>query len=160
MIKNRIDNIKKYFSKIELIDGILIVRVMFKNKWGIIERDNSPITIVRDEDTKNGYMYWAKDGEVTLDDIFDYVEETVQYNEINEMKMELLKVKMHELSDIFAEEDLKTLQTLKFTYKKKKPKKVNCVPVQEETQTEVVEPEINIKEEETENDNNKIETME
>lgn len=139
MIKERIDNIKKYFSKIELIDGILIVRVIFNDKWGIIRKNESSIKIVKDDEVKNGYMYWAKDGEVTLDDIFDYIEETVKYNEINEMKMKLLKDKIHELSNIFAEEDLKTLQTLKFTYKKNKKNKKNDTLKIEEVKGEEID---------------------
>ena len=51
---------------------------------------------------------------VGVDDILDYIEEVIKYNKEEEMKAQLLSIKLEELKVLFHNNSLETLKTLEF----------------------------------------------
>ena len=120
-LDERVKELKDYLCRIEVADGMLIVRVRLKKGWKVMKNldQDFPITITKDDKTPDEYLYWAKNDNVTLDDVFDYVEKTIDYNRSLELKVELLMKKVSELTDIFnRENDLEVLEKLRFVYGK------------------------------------------
>lgn len=127
-----------------------LVTITINPKWKIVEpSDGKGVSCVYDN-SNNGTVYYFTPIENGMDVIFDCIEETIQYNEEAEKKVELLKEKIYELQELFVKESYDYLKNIEFTYvppkKKKGQSKKNgsveskeVVTVQEET-TPIVKP--------------------
>ena len=153
---DRVNKIKQYLSRIEVIDGVLIVRVNFKPKWQVMQNKDKdfPIRITKDSSQPNQYLYFGANESITMDDVFDYIQKTIDFNEAIEKKITILMQKIEELKEIFSNEsDIKALEKLKFVYKaSNKPRR------QKKTEESINESTNEVKEEETaKNEENKEE---
>lgn len=127
-LQDRINGISKYFSGIEMYNGALIVKVVLPDKWNVSNSIDGTIKVAKSDVKANEYYYYANSEEHTYDDVFDLIEETIEVNETTILKLELLREKVYELREIFADETIsfEKLKRLKFTFespKKGKTKK-------------------------------------
>lgn len=120
MLQERINKISDYFKSIELEKGLIIIKMKYPPKWGVLKDENNRIKVAKSEDAPNEWFYWGGDNEISIDEIFDFVEETINMNLIAVKKVELLNQKFSELKELFAQESLENLETLQFILNKKK----------------------------------------
>lgn len=120
MLQERINKISQYFRSMEMTNGIIIIKVQYNNKWGVYPSDDNKIKVAKSEDTQNEWFYYGNFNDVTVDDIFDLIENTIEMNLSAAAKLELLNNKFEELKNLFATESLERLSTLKFVLSNKK----------------------------------------
>lgn len=125
MLQERINKISQYFRSMEMTNGIIIIKVQYNNKWGVYPSDDNKIKVAKSEDTPNEWFYYGNFSEVTIDDIFDLIENTIEMNLSAAAKLELLNNKFEELKNLFATESLERLSTLKFVLSNKKSYRKN-----------------------------------
>ncbi len=123
MLQKRIDKISKYFKSIELTNNTLIIKVMYEHKWGVFPSEDGKIKVAKSEDSDDVWFYYGKADEVSVDDIFDLIDNTIEMNLSAAAKLELLTKKFDELKELFATESLDRLQTLKFVISNRKKNK-------------------------------------
>ena len=138
MLKDRIKKNEEYFKSIEIHNGYLTMTVQFKDKWGVFPSPDEKIKVGSSPNGKqNEWVYYGKYDEITSEDIFDLVEQTVEVNLEAALKIELLKKKIDELKSLFAKTPYSKLETLTFHLEdenksKTKPKKQNKRHIKQE----------------------------
>lgn len=142
-IKERIKKLGIYFDNLNISseNNIIYVHVKFPKGWGCSEVTEHNFNVKCVQDEIPGYFYFYADIEVGFDKVFDSIEYNIQFNEEAQAKVELLKIKVEELKNIFEEEDIETLKTLEFKVKKKK----NNNSKKNKNKSEIIEDEINDK---------------
>ena len=140
-IKERIKKLGIYFDNLNISseNNIIYVHVKFPKGWGCSEVTEHNFNVKCVQDEIPGYFYFYADIEVGFDKVFDAIEYNIQFNEEAQAKVELLKIKVEELKNIFEEEDIETLKTLEFKVKKKKETKVKKKKETNHTQQEIDE---------------------
>lgn len=137
MLQERINKISQYFRSMEMTNGVLIVKVQYDNKWGVYPSDDNKIKVAKSEDNPNEWFYYGNYNEITIDDVFDLIENTIEMNISAAAKLELLNSKFEELKNLFASESLEKLETLKFVLSNKKNRrKSKKTSTTEESNTE------------------------
>ena len=124
-LQDKIGEIKEYFSNIEIRDNLYIVKVYYPDKWKGYPSEDSLISVAGNND--NSWFYYANVAEVDLYDIFELIKDTVKTNEEKEKRVELMKIKMLQLKELFSDMTipLNRLEELTFTLgtETKKPKR-------------------------------------
>lgn len=120
-LQGRIKDISEYFKGFEFVENLLIIKVQYKDKWDVFGKKDESIKVTPDENVPNLYFYFG-DSSLGYDEFFDLIEHTIQYNLEKEEKLQLLNEKIKELKDLFIQEDVETLRTLKFICEKGKKK--------------------------------------
>lgn len=125
-IKERIERLGEYFNSMNVAaeNGIIYIHVKFDKGWGCSELTEYNYNVKCVKDETPGYFYFFADMEVGFDKIFDAIEYNIKFNEEAQEKVSLLMTKIEELKNIFENEQIDTLKTLEFKYKKKCPKKI------------------------------------
>lgn len=141
MLQERINKISQYFRSMEMTNGIIIIKVQYNNKWGVYPSDDNKIKVAKSEDTPNEWFYYGNFNDITVDDIFDLIENTIEMNLSAAAKLELLNSKFEELKNLFATESLERLSTLKFVLSNKKSYRKNkkTVTTDESSNTENID---------------------
>lgn len=141
MLQERINKISQYFRSMEMTNGIIIIKVQYNNKWGVYPSDDNKIKVAKSEDTPNEWFYYGNFNDITVDDIFDLIENTIEMNLSAAAKLELLNSKFEELKNLFATESLERLSTLKFVLSNKKSyrKSKKTVTTDEPSNTENID---------------------
>lgn len=141
MLQERINKISQYFRSMEMTNGIIIIKVQYNNKWGVYPSDDNKIKVAKSEDTPNEWFYYGNFNDITVDDIFDLIENTIEMNLSAAAKLELLNSKFEELKNLFATESLERLSTLKFVLSNKKSYRKNkkTVTTDEPSNTENID---------------------
>lgn len=122
-VQERINKISDYFVSMNVVanDNVIYVLVRFDKGWTCSELTevnfNVKTTIVADQPY---HYYFFSTMDVGFDRIFDAIEFNIRLNTETQEKVNLLRQKIEELKNIFEVEDIKTLSTLEFKYKKKK----------------------------------------
>lgn len=118
-MQKRIDKIKEYFKELNISGNIIYITVVFPPKWAISEllEENFNVKVVPRQDGQG--IYFFTDLTNGFDKLFDAIEYTITFNKQAQEKIELLMYKIEELKELFNNEDILTLKTLKFSYKKK-----------------------------------------
>jgi hypothetical protein len=124
MLQDKIDEIKPYFKSIETYGDALIVRINFPPKWAVFNSDSGKIKVAASDRKAYEYFYYGDGNEVSLEDIFDFIKNTIEVNQSLEIKAKLLVQKAKELQDLFEVTPLEKLKTLEFTMKE--PKKARA----------------------------------
>lgn len=106
--------LQPYVLGIRYSDGMLLVDVVFKDGWSII--DDPKIKKARGNDEINYYMLYSEDNIVGADEMLDYVDRVIKLNQEREKKHELLKEKINELQTVFKKNSLAKLNKLRFTF--------------------------------------------
>lgn len=128
-LQGEILSIQEYFRGIEYFGKGIVVKVMFPEKWSVYPSRDGIIKVSSDDTTQNLYYYYTDLSVGNLDDIFSLLHETIKMNLEAAKRVELLKVKMNELKELFANNPLEKLATLQFmfvddaTEKTNKPKR-------------------------------------
>lgn len=140
-IKERIKKLGAYFNNLNISseNNIIYVHVKFPKGWGCSEVTEHNFNVKCVQDEIPGYFYFYADIEVGFDKLFDAIEFNIKFNEEVQAKVELLKCKIEELKDLFEIEDIETLKTLEFKYKKKKEKNSKSKIKKEEEVKEEIE---------------------
>ena len=128
-LRERIKKNSNYIQSVEMTGGLNIVKVVLPEKWMAYESENGLIKVARpDNPYEVGvWFYYCNENEAEVDDIIDLLEETVEMNENVILKVKLLSEKVEELKNVFENEPLAKLQTLKFVMKEPKTKKSSSV---------------------------------
>lgn len=104
-----------------------VITVTFNEKWNVIEPQDERVRCVCQTESKE-YVYFTEI-ENGIDIIFDSIDATIAYNEDIEKKLKLLREKVVELQELFANETYETLQHLTFVIGEQ-PKKRGRKPQQ------------------------------
>lgn len=142
-LQDRIKAIQPYFRGIEVKETLFILRIVYPNRWSAYNREDEIIKAAKSDDNlvENEWFYYADVNDVDLNEMFDLVEETVQTNEEMYQKIELMRVRMEELKELFQEESLEKLKTLQFTFGETvKPKKRTTRKKNKKNTEEVITP--------------------
>ena len=124
MLQDKINEIKPYFKSLESYNDALIIRVQFPDKWAVFASDDGLIKPAPSENKAHEFFYYGDAKKVSLEDIFDFIKNTIEVNKSIEIKAKLLVQKANELQKLFETTPLEQLKTLKFTFETpKKPKR-------------------------------------
>lgn len=143
-LSERIKKNQNYIVNILVQGGLNIVRVAYPSDWVIIPDEKGIINITNDQES-GGIFYYGSLDNVSLDDIIDHIEETIQTNNEIAQKKELLDSKIAELRAIFDANAYEDLLTLKFICGDKQAKKAPAKKKKTKT------PKPKVEEKETEN---------
>ncbi len=113
-IQKTLDSLQPYVIGIRYLEGMQLVDAVFKDGWTI--PDDSLIKKLKGDESLNYYMIFSEDANVGIDELLAYVERVIKLNIDKEKKHELLKAKVNELKDIFKNNTLIKLKTLKFSF--------------------------------------------
>ena len=114
MLQNKIELIKPYFRSLETYNDALIIRVQFPPKWAVFPSDDGKIKAAPSDQKAYEYFYYGDSNKISLDDIFDFIKETIEVNQSIEEKAKLLVEKTKELQELFETTPLEKLKTLNF----------------------------------------------
>ncbi len=123
-IKERINKLGMYFSSMNVAaeNNIIYVRVQFPKGWGCSELTEHNFNVKTVKDEIPGYFYFFAELEIGFEKVFDAIDFNIRFNEEAQIKVNLLREKIEELKNIFETEEIDTLKTLEFKYKKKREK--------------------------------------
>lgn len=140
-IQERINNLGDYFKGMQVSaeNGIIYVTVQFHKGWACSEVTEHNFNVKAVQDDMPGLFYFFTDMEVGFDKIFDAIDYNIRFNEEAQAKVNLLREKIEELRTIFESEDIDTLKTLEFKYKKKVKKASKNKKDNNETPQEIQE---------------------
>ena len=124
MLQDKINEISPYFKSIEKYNDALICVVIFPKNWAVFNSDSGKIKVAASDRKAYEYFYYGDGNEVSLEDIFDFIKNTIEVNQSLEIKAKLLVQKAKELQDLFEVTPLEKLKTLEFTMKE--PKKARA----------------------------------
>lgn len=113
-IQKTLDSLQPYVIGIRYVEGMVLVDVVFKEGWSILEDEN--IKKIKGNDDINYYMLFSEVNGVGLDELLIYVEKTIKMNLDREKKHDLLRTKVNELKEIFKKNSLTKLMRLKFSF--------------------------------------------
>lgn len=103
-----------YDVNCQVKNGFFVIGVSFNENWQVLEPMNSQIEFT----SHNGMWYYgASLKEVTFDEVFQCIQETIEHNKDLERRLILFKEKVEELRRLFKEEEVEKLKTLEFTFK-------------------------------------------
>lgn len=101
-------------------DKYWVVSVTYPENWSSIEPlKDSGIKMENDKNVHDIYYYIAP-MQTDVNEIFDLIDSTIQYNKEIEEKVELLNKKIDELTNLFSNEDIDTLRTIEFKVRRKR----------------------------------------
>lgn len=149
-LSERIKKLGSYFKNMNVVseNGLIYVLIEFPSGWGCSELTEYNFNVNVAREGVGLYYFFAEIG-VGFDAIFDAIDYNISFNEEAQAKVNLLRSMIDKLKGIFEEEDIETLKTLEFKYKKKKSKTNKDVKsVKTNDNISVVENNEDIKEEE------------
>jgi len=117
--ENKLKELNEYNVAFEIRQGYYHISIVFQDGWDVILPDNKNIYLEK----RNGiHHYIASTETISINEMFDCIDNTIQYNKDLERKLILFKEKTKELQDIFSKEDYEKLKTIEFTFPKQKKK--------------------------------------
>lgn len=125
-MNNSIDRVLDYNDydvRLQLANGCYVVGIRFDTRWHILQPKNDKVKCMRSSHEGDNSVFYAADMQTGTDAIFDAIDETIAYNLEVAKKMELMKVKVNELHDLFVKEPYERLATLEFRMKGKAGRK-------------------------------------
>lgn len=108
-LQKRINELQPYVKEFKFQDGYTIVLVEMSTKWAVL-----PSKTIGVEGSEEKKLFFSNMENVGVDDILDYIEEVIKYNKEEEMKAQLLSIKLEELKVLFHNNSLEILKTLEF----------------------------------------------
>lgn len=120
-LQEKLIELSEYGVSFNVANDNFVIKIKYNDNWTIIQPDGDDIAFYRDENVNSVYYYVAPIT-TSIDKIFAAIDETIDYNRELELKVQLFKVKMTELQEIFTHESLEVLNTLEFKFKKKREK--------------------------------------
>ena len=118
--EKRLKELNGYNISFEIKQGYYHIALVYDDGWDVLIPDNENIYV----ENRNGvYHYIGSIDVISIDDLFNSIEETIAYNMDLQKKLILFKQKTQELQEIFSNEEYETLKNLKFTFEKEEVKK-------------------------------------
>lgn len=142
--EKRLEELKDYNIAFEIKQGYYHVSLVYDENWDIVDCDNEALYI---EKRKGICHYIGSTDSIKIDDIFNAIQETIDYNLDMQKKLLLFKQKTEELQDIFARESIEVLETIEFRYgiqdkKEEKTKKKRGRKPKKESETVIKNEEV------------------
>lgn len=113
-LQKKFNQLKPYVIGIRFLDEMEVVDTILSDGWSVSPSKYIKVGKSDDDKSQNYHMFYSEDPKITLDDIMDFIEETIKINIEREKKFELLKVKVEELKVFFKNNPLNKLQNMKF----------------------------------------------
>lgn len=133
MIQDILTELSPYNVNFKINNGWILIGLEFNKNWQIIQPSDTSIEFCE----QNGICYYgAQLGQVSFEQLYECIQDTIEYNKDLEKRIKLFQEKSNELQELFKVEDYETLKTLEFKFKRKKIKKENKeieVNIQNET---------------------------
>ena len=105
----------EYFRSVDTYNDAFIVKVMFPSQWVAESSSDGRIRVVRSETNNYEWFFYCDTSKgVSIEEVFDFIIDTITYNTDMKAKIDLLKVKVEELKEFFADRTLEELMTLQF----------------------------------------------
>lgn len=125
-------------------DGVeyYVVTINFNPKWNVVKPLDETVSCVNQTES-GAYVYFTEVNN-GIDAVFDAIDHTINYNEDVEKKITLLRQKINELQELFANETYENLQRLSFVIqggakkRGRKPKQQDAVDVVKEEAKDAV----------------------
>jgi|TARA_R110000744_G_scaffold214474_2_gene333247 hypothetical protein len=114
-INKRIQSLLPYLTEIKFSETLTLVGGNFYPKWRVNENRNPLVKIHNGGNNEEGrllYHFYAEKGQVDIDGLLDYFEETINENLDRERKEDLFKKKVDELKGLFKGNTLTDLENL------------------------------------------------
>lgn len=129
--ENRLKKLNAYDVSFEIKQGYYHIALKYDDGWSVLDSDNENIYIQE----KNGFHHYiASVDNVKMEDLFNIIDTTIEYNLDLQKKLILFKEKTEELQEIFSNEDYETLKTIEFKITKKEAKKKTVKKPKKKTQ--------------------------
>ena len=129
--ENRLKKLNAYDVSFEIKQGYYHIALKYDDGWSVLDSDNENIYIQE----KNGFHHYiASVDNVKMDDLFNIIDATIEYNLDLQKKLILFREKTEELQEIFSNEDYETLKTIEFKITKKETKKKTVKKPKKKTQ--------------------------
>lgn len=119
-LQDKLIELSSYNVGCQINSGYALVNITYPTEWSVVPPSNELI----EYDTQKGiYYYCAPMDKVPLEEVFDSINETIEYNIELKKKLDLFQEKVEILRQLFIDEDFETLSTIDFKIKKKRVKK-------------------------------------
>lgn len=121
MLEEKLDKLKDTWCSIERADGKFIVSAQFPENYSVYDSEDKRIKVVDDRKNSKRFWYIANDPSVSLIEVIDFIEATVNAN-IEAIKRAMLyETKMKELQELFNNEEMSydDLEALSFGVREK-----------------------------------------
>lgn len=132
MLEEKIEKLKNAWSVIRRSDdGRYLVGVTFPDGYGVYDSADGRIHVL--DDTKGEsrlYWYVAQDLSVTVNDVIEFIDNTVDANIEAIKKAKLYELKVKELRNFFADTDMSYSELEALTFKFKEEAKTKEQPAQ------------------------------
>lgn len=123
-LQDRIMQMSPYFRGLDVYNDAIMVKVEFPSQWKVFDSEDKRIKITPSDNDNDVIFYYGNSSEVTYEDIFDLIENTIATNEELTKKLRLLQDKINELKELFSTSSYDDLVTLQFSIGRKiKPKR-------------------------------------
>lgn len=113
-IQKTLKDLQPYLMGIRYLQGVPILEVNLKDGW-FMPKVNK-IEKAEVEGSQYHFLIYSNDENVEVDFLIEYLTSTINLNIEREIKLELLKTKINNLKELFKENTLTKLKTLKFTF--------------------------------------------
>lgn len=115
-VQERLDGLSPYVTAIRY-GSIPIIETAFPKSWGVREHKQIKVEPLDGKsDLVTNCLVFSEAEGITIDDVLQYVEDTIKINQEREMKKALLKAKVEELKELFNNNSLTRLQDLYFGF--------------------------------------------
>lgn len=139
--EEKLKELSSYDIAFEVKQGYYHFSLKYPNNWNIIVSENDNIYVEQRNDVCH---YIASTDNTTIDDIFNVINETIEYNTDLEKKLQLFKEKVAKLQELFSVETYQRLKTIEFVFPKQKK---TVKKKTKRTKKEKVEPQLEEKKE-------------
>ena len=135
MLEEKIEKLKNVWSVIRRSDdGRYLVGVTFPDGYGVYNSADDRIHVLDDTKGESGlYWYVAQDLSVTVSDVIEFIDNTVDANMEAIKKAKLYELKVNELRNFFADTDMSYSELEALTFKFKEDAKTKEQPAQTPT---------------------------
>lgn len=116
-LQERLKSLRPYVVGIRFVKDMPVVDVNIKDGWKVLSNDK--IIVNRSEKTKNYLMFYSENPSIEIDEILDFVESCIDYNNEIEAKEILFKSYINKLKSVFEHNTYEELKSLEFTFSKK-----------------------------------------
>ena len=115
-VQERLDELSPYVTAIRY-GSIPIIETAFPKSWGVREHKQIKVEPLDGKsDLVTNCLVFSEAEGITIDDVLQYVEDTIKINQEREVIKALLKAKVEELKELFNNNSLSKLQDLYFGF--------------------------------------------
>jgi hypothetical protein len=113
-LQKALQSLQPFLIGIRYLDSIPVVDAKFKEGWFV--PDSKYIKKAKSEGESNHYIFYSETEGIGLDELLEFLQTTINANIEREKKIELLKIKVVELKEVFNNNPLFKLEHIKFCF--------------------------------------------